>query len=102
MNIEYYKNNPTTFLRDYYGIELFPHQKMVVDKLWNTKNHYYFMSARQCNFGHIRLLLMLMSLKDNDVITIMSPNGNKEITKEQFIEAWINAYYKVGDKDETH
>lgn len=102
MNIEYYKRNPTVFLEEYCGVKLLPYQKMLFDKMYNAKNHYYFIPARQCGFGYIRTLLTLMSFKEGDTITIMSPNGSKEVTKEQFIKAWMDAYYKAGDKNETH
>lgn len=38
-----------------------------------------------------------MNLEDGATIAVVSPNGSKEITKEQFIEAWVNVY-KRGDK----
>ena len=95
MNIKYYKNNPTAFIQDHLEINLLPYQKMLFDKVYNAKNHYYFIPARQCGFGYIRLLSSLINLKDDGTIIIMSPNGNKEVTKEQFIEAWMNAYEKA-------
>lgn len=102
MDIKYYKNNPTTFIQDHLEINLLPHQKMIFNKIYNAKNHYYFIPARQCGFEYIRLFLILMNLEDGSNITIMSPNGSKGVTKEQFIKAWMDAYYKVGDKNETH
>lgn len=102
MDIKYYKNNPTAFIQDHLEINLLPYQKMLFDKVYNAKNHYYFIPARQCDFGYIRLFLTLMNLEDGSNITIMSPNGSKEVTKEQFIKVWMDAYYKVGDKNETH
>lgn len=97
MNIECYKRNPTAFLEEYCGIKLLPHQKMIIDKMYNSPKKYYCVPARACDFGSIRLLLRIMSLEDDAIITVMSPNDSKEITKEQFIEAWVNVY-KKGDK----
>ena len=97
MNIECYKRNPTAFLEEYYGIELLPYQKLIIDKMYNAPKKYYYVPARKCDFGHIKLLLSIMNLEDNAIIIIISPNKSKEITKEQFIEAWVNVY-KRGDK----
>lgn len=97
MNIEYYKRNPTAFLEECCGIKLLPHQKLIIDKMYNAPKKYYYVPARGSNFGHIKLLLSIMNLEDGATIVVASPNESKEITKEQFIEAWVNAYYKVGD-----
>ena len=94
MNIEYYKRNPTAFLEEYYGVKLLPQQKLIVDKMYNASKKYYYVPARACNFGHIRLLLSIMNLEDGATIVVASPNKSKEITKEQLIEAWVNVYKK--------
>lgn len=94
-NIEYYKRNPTAFLEEYYGIKLLPYQKVLIDKMYNAPKKYYYVPARACNFGHIRLLLSIMNLEDGATIVVASPNESKEITKKQFIEAWMNAYEKA-------
>lgn len=92
MNIEYYKRNPTAFLEECCGIKLLPQQKVFIDKMYNSPKKYYYVPARGCNFGHIRLLLSIMNLEDGSTIVIASPNESKEITKEQLIEAWVNVY----------
>ena len=97
MNIECYKRNPTAFLEEYCGIKLLPHQKLIIDKMYNFPKKYYYVPARGSDFGSIKLLLSIMNLEDGAIIAVMSSNGIKEITKEQFIETWVNAYYKVGD-----
>jgi hypothetical protein len=99
MNIEYYKRNPTSFLEECCGIKLLPHQKLIIDKMYNTPKKYYYVPARACNFEHIRLLLSIMNLEDGATIVVASPNKSKEITKEQFIEAWVNVY-KRGKQNE--
>lgn len=86
MNIECYKRNPTAFLEEYYGIKLLPHQKLIIDKVYNSSKKYYYVPARWCDFGSIKLLLSIMNLEDDATIAVVSPNGIKEITKEQFIE----------------
>ena len=96
-NIECYKRNPTAFLEEYYGVKLLPHQKMIIDKMYNVPKKYYYVPVRACGFGHIKLLLSIMNLEDDAIITVMSSNDSKEITKEQLIEALVNVY-KRGDK----
>lgn len=96
-NIECYKRNPTAFLEEYCGIKLLPHQKLLIDKMYNAPKKYYYVPARACDFGSIKLLLSIMNLEDGATIVVASPNGSKEITKEQFIETWVNVY-KKGDK----
>lgn len=91
-NIECYKRNPTAFLEEYCGIKLLPHQKVLINKMYNAPKKHYYVPARGCDFGSIRLLLSIMNLEDGATITVISPNGSKEITKEQFIEAWVNVY----------
>lgn len=86
-NIECYKRNPTAFLEEYCGIKLLPHQKVFIDKMYNSPKKYYYVPVRGSNFGHIKLLLSIMNLEDGATIVVASPNGRKEITKEQFIEA---------------
>lgn len=36
MNIECYKRNPTAFLEEYCGVKLLPHQKALIDKMYNA------------------------------------------------------------------
>ena len=92
MNIEYYKRNPTAFLEEYCGVKLLPHQKILIDKMYNSPKKYYYVPARKCYFGSIKLLLSIMNLEDSATIVAASPNGRKEITKEQLIESWVNVY----------
>lgn len=94
MNIEYYKRSPTVFLEEYYGIKLSPHQKLIIDKMYNAPKKYYYVPARESDFGSIKLLSSIMNLEDGAIITAISPNGIKEITKEQFIGMWVNVYKK--------
>lgn len=97
MNIECYKRNPTAFLEEYCGVKLLPYQKLIIDKMYNSPKKYYYVPARGSDFGSIKLLSSIMNLEDGAIITVILPNGSKEITKEQFIEAWVNVY-KRGDK----
>lgn len=93
-NIECYKRNPTTFLEEYYGIKLLPHQKVIIDKMYNAPKKYYYIPARGSDFGSIKLLLSIINLEDGATIVVASPNGRKEITKEQLIEVLVNVYKK--------
>lgn len=91
-NIECYKRNPTAFLEEYCGVKLLPHQKVLIDKMYNAPKKYYYVPTRGSGFESIKLLLSIMNLEDGAIIVVASPNGSKEIAKEQFIGAWVNVY----------
>lgn len=94
MNIECYKRNPMAFLEEYCGIKLLPHQKLVIDKMYNSPKKYYYIPVRASGFMSIELLLSIMDLEDDAIIATVSPNKSKSITKEQLIETWVNTYKK--------
>lgn len=100
MNIECYKRNPTAFLEEYCGVKLLPHQKVLIDKMYNSPKKYYYVPVRGSDFGSIKLLSSIMNLEDGALITIISPKGSKTTTKEQFIEAWVNVYKRRAEQNE--
>lgn len=77
-NIECYKRNPTAFLEEYYGIKLLPHQKLIIDKMYNASKKYYYIPTRACDFGYIKLLLSIMNLEDGATIAVVSPMKSKK------------------------
>lgn len=81
----FYKENPVQFLEDNFGIKFTNTQKAFINKSMKTnllpwvrqKNHYN---------EYIQLLICLLNMKEDGNVAIISPNEEKLLNREQFID----------------
>lgn len=71
---------------DLFNVKLSPYQTLLFDRLINSKKQWYFCPARGCGGNYYKMLLTLKTMNDYDVITIITPKGRVQKTKDEFIE----------------
>ena len=71
---------------DFFNVKLSPYQTLLLDRLLNSKKQWYFCPARGCGENYYKILSTLKTINDYDVITIITPKGRVQKTKDEFIE----------------
>lgn len=83
--IAFYKENPIRFLEDNFGIKLTKTQKAFINKSVKT-NLLPWVRQRNYYNEYIRLLICLLNMKEDGNVAIISPNEEKLLNREQFID----------------
>lgn len=94
--ISFYKENPAQFLEDYFNIGFNEYQKTFIDKLVKIKSLSCSSRRKNC-YGYIQLLIILLNMEEDDHITIISPNEEKSLNRDQlidYIEEFKNQHLK--------
>lgn len=79
---------PSEFMEKYMNIKLFNYQKLLIDNLDKCK---YFIPSRGCNKRITRFIQIynhLIHMKDDDIVTVVKPDGNVQMDKKEFI-SWL-------------
>lgn len=88
------KLKPSEFIEKYMNIKLLDYQKTFVDN-YNPKYKYY--SHPRSNTKKIRTFIQGMryalDMSDNDTVTIIKPDKNIRLNREEFIE-WLSEELK--------
>lgn len=88
------KLKPSEFIEKYMNIKLLDYQKTFVDN-YNSKCKYY--SHPRSNAKKIRTFIQGMryafDMSDNDMVTIIKPDKNIRLNREEFIE-WLSEELK--------
>ena len=74
------------FFNDLLNVGLSPYQTLLFNRLLNSKKQWYFCPVRGCGENYYKMLLRLKTMNDYDVITIITPKGRIQKTKDEFIE----------------
>lgn len=82
----YFHKNPSQFLEDMFGIELFSYQKLAID---------YVMKSEFCKEWKTVLTLMNIykNMKDDDCVNIVINQKIKKMNKGEF-EEYLKKYWK--------
>lgn len=83
---------------DFFNVKLSPYQALLCDRLLNSKKQWYFCPARGCGENYYKMLLRLKTMNDYDVITIITPKGRVQKTKDEFIELIYNRIRKETER----
>lgn len=84
--ITFYKANPTQFIEDCYDIKLAKYQKILIEKFSRGETPILFGNQKNYYNEYIRLLTLLLFMKDDNNIAIISPDGERLLNREQFID----------------
>ena len=81
------KANPTQFIEDCCGIKLAKYQKILIEKFSRVgETPILLNNQRNCYNEYIRLLTLLLFMKEDNNIAIISPDGERLLNREQFID----------------
>ena len=92
--LEYLRKYPSAFTEEVVGIKLLPYQKLIVDKM----NKYDFITECRNNsskkyYTYISLLCYFIEMKNDDYITIASPDKIEKLNKAEFAK-YLENYWK--------
>lgn len=71
---------------DLFNIKLSPYQDVLFNRVLNSKKQWYFYPTRGFGTNYYKMLSTLKTMNDYDVITIITPKGRVQKTKDEFIE----------------
>ena len=94
--ITFYKTNPIQFLEDCCSIKLSKYQKILIEKFSRGETPILLNNQRNYYNEYIRLLTLLLFMKEDNNIAIISPDGERLLNREQFIDYIIefkNSHY---------
>ena len=80
------KANPIQFIEDCCGIKLAKYQKILIEKFLKGETPILFGNQKKYYNEYIRLLTLLLFMKDDNNIAIISPDGERLLNREQFID----------------
>jgi hypothetical protein len=91
------KYSLSQFVEQFYNIKLLPYQKKLLDifsKVDKESIKFQYTRSNRKLINYIRLLTYLMFMKENETIAILSPNGNKVMNRDEFVDWLENEYWR--------
>lgn len=95
--LNYLKRNPSNYVEILCGIKLLPSQKLLLNNMNKIQNCAAFVNFRRQRYKYLTYLMLcmkLVSMKDDDTIVILNPNGDKILNKKEFADWLDNKYWK--------
>lgn len=95
--LKFLRRNPSNYTEELYGIKLLPSQKLLLNCMDKIQNSTAFVNCRRQRYRYLNYLMLcmkLVSMKDDDTIAILNPNGDKILNKKEFIDWLENEYWR--------
>ena len=91
--LEHLRKCPSAFIEEVVGIKLLPYQKLMVDKMSKYDFSTRIPNTNKKYYTYISLLCYFIEMKDDDYISIASPNKVEKLNKEEF-GRYLENYWK--------
>lgn len=90
-NIHYFRKHPSSFMEYVYNIKIPLYQKVIIDNIENIKCSVRNPWKKWNTYIH--LCCAYVEMKDDEYITIASPNKVQKLSKTEFLE-YLENYWK--------
>ena len=91
--LEELRKCPSAFIEEVVGIKLLPYQKLIVDKISRCDFSTRVPNTNKKHCTYLSLLCYFIEMKDEDYITITSPDKVEKLNKEEFGK-YLENYWK--------
>lgn len=91
--IQYFRNNPSYFIEDFYGVRLNKWQRHIINNISKIDIRYNARHSYKKYQTYIRLCSVYINMKDDEHIIIASPNKFEKLNKDELLK-YIERYWK--------